>query len=256
MSLPAPAVAARSADNAARPVAAPKSAANALLSQTKPDGLGGGNSSATGGASGLQNDPPNRPQDSPLAALNDSWKMLLYLVPMLLLTVGSLHLLRRFQERGGRLPAKSATGNGWPAQPRAPKAPARPGLWSALVGGFHLNNARQRGGSIRLVESIPVGGANLHLIEVRGRILLIGATNTGVSLLTEFQEPQGLENGDFRALLQAAALDMDALDLSQPELPAVNMLGALEDTLRETGEAVTRRARRLRTVREEENECV
>ncbi len=211
---------------------------------TKPDPFG-----ATEAAS------HNRTQDSPLTAVGDAWKMLAYLFPMLLLTLGGLHLLRRFYERTGRLPgaarlAASATGGVGASWPRRPGG----GLMNALVGGFHLNTIRQHGGcNIRLVESVPIGGANIHLIEVRGKLLLIGATSAGVSLLTEFSAPEVFEPGDFRALLQSAAADMDSLDLAEPELPEVAMVGTLEEAMRETSDAVARRARRLRTVQEEED---
>jgi flagellar biogenesis protein FliO len=227
-----------------------KPAAGSLFTQTRPDSFGA--SSASGGSAASA----NRTQDNPLAALGDAWKMLIYLVPMLLLTLGALRLLRRFYERTGRLPgplqsAALTTGNG---RGSLATRPSGGGLVNALVGSFHLNNMRQHGGSsIRLVESVPVGSANLHLIEVRGRLLLIGATGTGVSLLTEFQEPDALETNDFRALLQAAAVDMDSLDMAQPDLPATAMVGSLEEAMRDTRDAVARRVRRLHTVQEVED---
>lgn len=218
----------------AKPVAA------GLFGQTRPD---------TSGTAA-------RPQESPLAAAGDAWKMLFYLVPMLLLTLGALRLLRRFYDRTGRLPGplqSMAVTNGRGRGSLVPR-PQGGGMVNALMGSFHLNNMRQRGGgSIRLVESVPIGGANIHLIEVRGRLLLIGATNMGVSLLTEFQEPDALDSGDFRVLLQAAAADMGSLDLAEPDLPAAAVVGSLEDSMRDTRDAVARRVRRLRTVQEEED---
>src|SRR5262249_27058044 len=91
---PAPAVPAKTGSPA--PPAASTSAAGTLLNQTKPDGFSA--ATTTPAKNGLGT------QDSPMTALGDSWKMLLYLLPMLLLIVGALHLLRRFQERHGQLP--------------------------------------------------------------------------------------------------------------------------------------------------------
>ncbi|HZP80321.1 MAG TPA: flagellar biosynthetic protein FliO [Chthonomonadaceae bacterium] len=231
------------------PKPAQPAAAVSLASVTKPD------------AFGTPAPAPNRAspiptQSSPLAAAGDAWKLLVYLVPMLLLILGALRLLRGFYERNGRLPnalqVASFHAGGSRLTPRASGG----GLMRGLIGSFHLNNARRHGGSsIRLVESVPVGGANLHLIEVRGRLLLIGATSAGVSLLTEFRDEGTLEGNDFRMLLQAAASDMDALDLETPDLPAAEMVGTLEDAMRGTSLALVRNARRLHTVQEEEETC-
>lgn len=123
-----------------------------------------------------------------------------------------------------------------------------------MLGSFHLNNAREAGGSsIRLLESIPVGGANLHLVQVRGRLLLLGATGGGVSVLTEFREQEGMESDDFRAMLQAAAAGMDDLEPEESGLPASAVVGSLDDVMRETGESMQRRILRLRTVQEAED---
>lgn len=223
--------------------------ANALTAETRPDAFGAGdlNASTT----------KDRTLDSPLAAVGDSWKMIAYLIPVLLVMVVGLNLLRRFQERTGRMPGllQSAIRQ----NPRAYSAPQRyrGGLVNALIGGFHLNQARQHGGgSIRLVESVPVGNANLHLIEVRGRLLLLGATGGGIALLTEFAEENPLGTDDFRTLLHAAAVDMDSLDLDASGLPTAAVVGALEEGLRDTGDTLARRVRRLRTVQEEEDAYV
>lgn len=231
------------------PEPAKPAAAASLASVTKPDGFG-----LPAPASNRASPIPT--QSSPLAAAGDAWKLLIYLVPMLLLILGALRLLRGFYERKGRLPhalqAASLRAGGNRLAPRASGG----GLMRGLMGSFHLNNARQRGGgSIRLVESVPVGGANLHLIEVRGKLLLVGATSAGVSLLTEFRDEGTLEGNDFRMLLQAAASDMEALDLEEPDLPAAAMVGTLEDAMRGTNLALVRNARRLHTVQEEEQTC-
>ena len=181
--------------------------------------------------------------------------MLGYLVPMLLVIVGSLQLLKRFQMRTGRLPGVMQPASKWNVSKTNVAPRPSGGLLNALIGSFHMNNARQQAGSnIRVIESVPIGGANVHLIEVRGRVLLLGATGSGMRLLAEWQEQQGVESDDFRDLLQAAAADMDALDLNHDAMPATAMVTTLEDLMRETGESVSRRARRLRTVQEVEGE--
>lgn len=236
--VPAPAVPANEG-------AAPVKENSALLEQTRPDIV----------PAPALGETANRTQDNPFAAVGDSWRMIAYLLPLLVVLIGGLHLLRRYQEKKGRLPgpvqaaAKSARGFGT-AAPRP-----RRGLFQGLLGGLHLHNARQTGGSsIRTVESIPLGGVNLHLIEVRGRLLLLGATGSNVNLLAEWEEKPGLGGDEFRSLLQAAASDMDGLNLDGSDWPARAIVGTLEDEMRDTGQALTRRARRLRTVMEAEAE--
>ena len=107
-------------------------------------------------------------------------------------------------------------------------------------------------GSIRVLESVPIGGSNLHLIEVRGRTLLLGASASGVNLLTEIEESDSLVNNEFRLLLEQAAGDMDSLGLTDDALPASLLVGTLDDPLRDANRAITRGTRRLRTVQETE----
>ena len=182
--------------------------------------------------------------------------MIAYLLPMLLVILGSLHLLKRFQMRTGRLPGMLSTANF--AGERAASIP-RPGgnVLNTLLSGFHLPAARSKTrNSIRLLESAPLGGAQVHLLEVRGRVLLLGTTPTSLNLLTEFEPRDDDGDADFRNLLHTAAADMDALDYEQPDLPATATVSTLEELLRETGQAVSRRSRRLRTVGEVEGEDV
>jgi flagellar biogenesis protein FliO len=224
-----------------------------VLAQTRPDLFTpeeGGSPSKSGDKTG------SHLQDNPFAPVGDAWKMLAYLVPMLLVIVGCLNLLKRFQTRTGRLPGVlQSAANSRQGRRRAPSTPRTGGIWNALLGSFHLNNAREQAGhSIRVIESVPIGGANVHLLEVRGRVLLLGAAAGGMSLLAEFDERAEVDPEDFRDLLHAAAADMDALDYAQNDLPAVATMSVLEDLMRDTGQAVAQRSRRLRTVQEVEGE--
>lgn len=188
--------------------------------------------------------------------------MLAYLLPMLLVIVGCLQLLKRFQMKMGRLPAglgiasalnqnmNKNRGSRWNATPAAPRSNS---LLNTLLAGMAANKTRQApGSSIRLLESAPVGGSSVHLLEVRGRVLLLGGSATGLTLLTEFEERSNPASNDFRDLLSQAAADMDAIDYEQPDMPATATVSALEDLMRETNQAVSRRARRFHTVQEAE----
>ena len=105
---------------------------------------------------------------------------------------------------------------------------------------------------MRLLESMPIGGANVHLLEVRGRILLLGASPSGLNLLAEIEDRNSAASSEFRDLLHAAASDMDAMDYEQDDLPTTAAVSTLEDLMRETGQSVAGNTRRLRTVREVE----
>lgn len=210
---------------------------NPALAQTKPDIV---TSPAAANAF--------KTLDSPTAAIGDSGRMLFFLVPMLLATMGALKLLQRYQQKTGRLPSGLQKAALTQAQPKPAKSS---GILSAILGSFSLNNAREKGGSnIRVVESVPIGGVNLHLVEVRGRLLLLGASGGSVNLLTEFQETE-IDGSDFRALLNTAAAEMDGLS-EYDSLPTSAVIGSVEDDLRGAGEAMQKRLRRLRTIQEAE----
>ncbi|MCS6777166.1 MAG: flagellar biosynthetic protein FliO [Chloroherpetonaceae bacterium] len=183
--------------------------------------------------------PPEKPavrtQDNPFAPIADGGRMLVYLIPLLLLIVGGLHLLRLLAFR---------------KQGNAPQS-GRGSLLERLLGGLYLHRAQQHAGaSIRLIESVPLGNGHLHLLEVRDRLLLLGATGGSMSLLAEWEHPAVARDDGFHHLLQAATADLSGLDLAPSELPARALIGTLEDEMRETGTALERRARRLRTVLE------
>ena len=191
----------------------------------------------------------DKPLDSPLSAVGDGGKMLLYLAPVVLLIVGALRLLRNLQQKNGRLPGPLQSAG----RDITPTRPKSGGLLHGLISNLNLQKAREnRGNSIRIIESVPLGGANLHIIEVHGKKMLLGATQGGMNMLTEFDEKDSLENNAFRTLLEEAATNLDGLELSGEELPAPLLVETLDAQMRDASSAVVRSARRLRTVQEAE----
>lgn len=188
--------------------------------------------------------------DSPLQAVGDGWKMVAYLLPTLIFVLVCLNLLRRYQQKNGKLPAMLSA-------PRGVSRPAGPSLVKTFAGLFTSSAGGQRGGgsaNLRVLETITVGSATLHLVDVRGRTLLLaGGGPAGVTLLTEISEQDGAESNDFRQILQAAAADMDGLDLPNSDMPVSAVVGSLEDAMRDTGDSIERRLRRLRDARDAEN---
>jgi flagellar biogenesis protein FliO len=167
-------------------------------------------------------DPAGTTQESPAATLADAWRMLFYLLPVLLLVVLAVRAMKAVYQRTGALPS----------------------LRQGLLGGFHLVSARRNGGSrIRVIESVPLGATSLHLIGIRDRLLLIGATGGHVSVLTEFRETSENANGDFASLMNAAEMEMEEAD-ADASLPGV--VGSLDDVLREAHEAIVRNTSRIR----------
>ena len=163
-------------------------------------------------------------QESPATTLRDAFRMLLYLLPILVLVVLAIRGLKALQQRAGRLP----------------------GFRQGLIGGFNLTNGRKTGGSsIRLLESVPIGSIVLHLVEVRGRTLLLGASTTSVSKLMEFGDAAEARDAEFQTMLAAISHDMES-DPDAAEGGLGNMVGSLDDSLRETREAIARSAARAR----------
>ena len=251
-SVPAPALSAKLAapGRNAAPVAppAPAPAAKSAVEKSTPNAL-----------TGTRPDPAaetkkvaDKPLDSPLGAIGDGGKMFLCLIPTVLVMVGALHLLRRFQEKNGRLPAFARMGKAPKSAVNPAPAPPKIGLLQSLLGGVNRKQTTDSSG-IRVIESVPMGSANLHLIEVRGRTLLLGASASGLNLLTEIEEADPLVNNEFRLLLEQATGDMDSLGLPDEALPASLLVGTLDDPLRDANQAVTRGTRRLRTVQETES---
>ena len=234
ISAPSQQPAANSSAATAKPASQPS---DLNLSQTKPDLI-------TAPA------PTDHTIDSPLRAVGDGWKMIAYLLPTLVFVLVGLNVLRRFQQKAGRFPGVIRS----VAVPTE-RRPAS-GLMSALSGLFTGNGKDSHSGSgfgMRLVESLNVGATTLHLVQVRGRTLLIAGGPTGVSVLTEFAAPEESESEEFRQLLQSAATDLDGLDLPDSEYSVSAVVGSLENVMRSTSGSLERRVRRLRTVREAED---
>jgi hypothetical protein len=215
-----------------------------VLKDTKPDALSGVPANPTPSA-------PNRTLDSPFTAVGDGWKMIFYLLPTLVVLIGALRLLRAYQERTGHMPRSVQR-----YAARYGLAPQNTGtdIWSALLGGLNLSRARERQGSnIRLIEAVPIGGANLHLIEVRGRPLLIAVSSAGVALLADLRDEMLQETNEFQSLLQATAADMSSLDYSGEELPATAVVGTLDEELRDARQRMAQSLHRLRRTPEAED---
>lgn len=184
----------------------------------------------TGIFAGTKDDILQQTRESPAATLGDSFRLLLYLLPILGLIVLSIRGLKAFQERHGSLPSMAS-------------------LKKGMLGGFNLANARKTGGSnIRIIESVPVGTVGLHLIEVKGKTLLLGATGTTVTKLMEFSETKSEANTDFSTLLASASseLDDETDDYTENSGGIGTVVGSLDESLREAREAIIRNANRAR----------
>lgn len=152
--------------------------------------------------------------------VGDAFRLLLYLLPVLGLVVLAVRGLKRFQEKTGTLPS----------------------FKGSILGGFNLSNSRKVGGSnIRVVESVPVGAMELHVVEVRGRMLLLSSSGQSVTLLTELSDGETGQS-DFQALLGSLA-DGDVDDEDLDSTIGVTV-GSLDDSLRETREAIVRSAQK------------
>jgi len=188
--------------------------------------------------------------ESPLQVVGEGWKMVAYLVPTLAFILICLNLLRRYQQKTGKLPVGlRSAGRDF--------GRTSPGIGATVAGLLNLARSTmskpEPAQGIRLLESLTVGPSSLHLVEVRGRVLLLSAGSAGMTVLSEFPEESGAPSDEFRSLLQSAAADMDGLDMPGNEMPVSAIVGSLEDGMRETAEAMARRLRRLRAARESDN---
>lgn len=170
-------------------------------------------------------DPADRPNDGPAPTFGGGLRMLLYLLPVLALVVLGVRALKLVQQRVGVAPITR----------------------KGLIGGLIEANARRNGGgSIRVVESAPIGGVVLHLVEVRGKALLLGATAGSVAVLAEFEPPKLAPEEEFRAIMERARAEMFGPDPAA-ESNLVGAIGALDDNLRKAREAIARGVARSRT---------
>ena len=196
-----------------------------------------------------------QPRESPLSAINDGGRMVFYLFPLLLCVVGAIRLLAKYQQREGRLPGIFAaiTARNEEARLMRSTSPGKRktgGLMSALIGSLNLSKARESGNAaIRIIESVPIAGANLHLIEVRGRSILIGTTAGQVNVIAEFADAQQEEDNRFRSLMEEAATNLDGLELANLSDSSLLVVGSLEEELRDTSASMARSAQRLQTLR-------
>lgn len=164
--------------------------------------------------------------------VGDAFRLLFYLLPILGLIVLAVRGLKRFQEK-----------TGWSG--------ALPTSRKSLLGGLNMTNARKTGGSsIRVLESVPLGGNELSLVEVRGRLLLLACGGGAVTLLTELKDAAPSES-EFDAMLGSLTADDDTVDLDGTIGATV---GSLDDSLRETREAIVRSAQRTLRSRASVNE--
>jgi flagellar biogenesis protein FliO len=187
--------------------------------------------------------------ESPLQVAGEGWKMIAYLIPTLAFILVCLNLLRRYQQKTGRLPAGLRTASSDFGRASQGVGSAISGLLSFTKSGMGKSEASQ---GIRLLESRTIGASSLHLVQVRERTLLLSSSATGVALLTEFQEEGQDAADEFRSLLQSARAEMDAHDAPGEPLPASAVVGSLDGSVRETADAMARRLQRLRMASESE----
>lgn len=194
----------------------------------------------------------DKPIASPMQTVGQGVSMLVYLLPVLFLIVGGLQLIKHLQHKLTRGGAKGLSLQSLPLP--APTGRQSGGMVAAITRSIVAKKQPVTASScnIRLVESTPLGNSCLALVEVRGKLLLLGVSGSSVALITEFEE-QGHENdSDFRALMRAAAMDLDGVDFAAAELPSSAIMGDLGEAVAAAGSAVTRSLQRLRTVAEVE----
>jgi len=183
--------------------------------------------------------------DSPMQAVGDGWKLIAFLLPTLIFVIVCLNLIRRYQQKTGRLPIGLQAA----ARTVAPKETLLSKTFTALRSGFTANRGAGNTSGMRLVESLNIGAAAIHLVQVRGRTLLIGGGPTGLSVLSDLSPGESQPSEEFREILQAAAADMDGLDLLDSEMPTSAVVGSLENRMRDTGSALDERLKRLQSLR-------
>lgn len=120
---------------------------------------------------------------------------------------------------------------------------------------MRLAQARERAGAtLRLVESLPLGAAQLHIVEARDRTLLVGATAAGVTLIADLDAPAPAPLESFQSELEAAAEDLDSLDQEGATSGASEAVLSLDSLLRQAGGSIAVRAEGLRRADPAESE--
>lgn len=189
---------------------------------------------------GAKTDILQNTQESPAGSIGDGLRMVLYLLPILAIVLLAIRGLKAVQQRTGGLPS-------------LPGLPGMGGLRRGMIGGLNLANARALGGSnIRVVESVPIGGASLHLVEVRGHTLLVGAAGSSIVNLLELKESDTDRNSEFQALLNSVNNDVEGDYDDEGSLGAV--VGSLDDSLRDVRETIARAQARQRHWTEEDED--
>lgn len=154
-----------------------------------------------------------QPISSPGSTLWDAIKMMLYLIPILILIVVALRFLKAYYERTGGFPS----------------------LKTSIMGSWNLINARQTGGSnIRIVESVPLGSIGLHLVEVKGHLLLISSGAAGATLIKDLTDEETKEDRDFQTLLSNTEMDAES-----SENAIADIVGELDETIKDTRNSIS-----------------
>lgn len=141
-------------------------------------------------------DPVDHTRPSTFGTITAGWKMILYLLPMLALIWLALKGLRRIYP--GAMIA------GTKMQRPIPEANFSRGVLKHGFAGWKFGAfKRKETGNIRVIESLPIGAIGLYLVEVRGRLLLLGSSNGGLTVLTEFSDEEEAQSHFDEALKQA-----------------------------------------------------
>jgi len=171
---------------------------------------------------GTRPDPLAETQDDTAGLIVSGFRFLLYLLPVLALVVGALWGMKYLQQRyGGGLTADGAN--------LSPGA-SRPG----------------RPSPIRVTGSARLGATTLHLVEVRGRLLLLGNGPSGVQTLADLGAARDHFNEEFQALLNEAAVAQAPPSRDRREPTVQSVVSGLDSALRQARQTLGQSANRVR----------
>lgn len=171
---------------------------------------------------GTRPDPLAGTQPSSAGTIASGARFLLYLLPVLALVVLALRGLKLVQQRLG---------------------------FGAGAEGRHLRfgSAREACPSpIRLAGAARLGATTLHVVEVRGRVLLLGNGPSGVQTLADLGAVRDHLNEEFQALLNEAASAQDGLPPSRGEPSVRGVVSSLDSALRQARQTLGQSADRVR----------